>query len=319
MTCKDAYPLPHVEKYQDALDNSCISSMLDLPSGYFQVAVSEDDQLKTAVTTPFGLFEWTHMPFGLCTAPATFQRLTEVVLGDQVFDTLLVYLDCIIVLSKDFDEHCEKLDVVFTRLRENNLTLKQSQCFLFKAKVKFLEHVISKEEVQVCREKVQTLEEWPFPKKAKEVGQVLTFLGYYRRFIPKFAHIARPLHGLMCKAGSSGKGKRSQVFSWSQEAFDTLRKALTSPPVLSYPDFSLPFTVATDGSFQDLGVVLSQKQSGVERVIAYASRGLKKSERNYQNYSAFKLELLDLKWAVTEKCEIICSTESSLILQTTIR
>ncbi|XP_029766793.1 uncharacterized protein LOC113406182 [Terrapene carolina triunguis] len=302
VTHKDAYPLPRVEESLDALGSARVFSTLDLTSGYFQVAVEERDRKKTAVTTPFGLFEWTRMPFGLCNAPATFQRLMEGVLGDYILDTLLIYLDDVIVFSKDFESHMEKLDLVFTRLKEHGLKLKPSKCCLLCEKVKFLGHVISKDGIQVDEEKTRALENWPVPKNAKQVRQALGFMSYYRRFVPKFAHIAAPLYGLVGQPAQR-KG-RDQCFVWDdacQTAFDKLRHRLMSPPVLAYPDFTLPFIVTTDGSLHGLGAVLSQKQEGAERVIAYASRGLRRSERNDKNYSAFKLELLALKWAITEK------------------
>lgn len=301
VTCKDAYPLPRVEESLDALGNAQLFSTLDLTSGYFQVAMNEEDRAKTAVTTPFGLFEWSRMPFGLSNAPATFQRLMGVVLGDLTFDVLLIYLDDIIVFSKDFDSHCERLEIVFNRLRQHGLKLKPSKCFLFKPEVKFLGHLISSEGIQVDGEKTQALETWPAPKNVKELRQVLGFMSYYRRFVPGFAQLAQPLHALV---GKSGKGKVMEPFTWTSEcqtAFDRLKQCLMSPPVLAYPDFSQPFLLTTDGSLQGLGAVLSQRQGGVERVIAYASRGLRGSEKNDRHYSAFKLELLALKWSVTEK------------------
>lgn len=301
VTCKDAYPLPRVEESLDALGNAQLFSTLDLTAGYFQVAVNERDREKTAVTTPFGLFEWTRMPFGLCNAPATFQRLMGVVLGDLSFDVLLIYLDDIIVFSKDFQGHCERLELVFDRLKRHGLKLKPSKCFLFRSEVKFLGHVISSEGIKVDSEKVSALDAWPVPKSVKEVRQLIGFMSYYRRFVPQFAQIAKPLHALM---GSKDKRRASELFTWSSEcqtAFDKLRQCLMSPPVLAYPDFGLPFILTTDGSQQGLGAVLSQKQGGAERVIAFASRGLRGSEKNDKYYSAFKLELLALKWAATEK------------------
>lgn len=298
VTCKDAYPLPRVEESLDALGNAQLFSTLDLTSGYFQVAMSEEDRAKTAVTTPFGLFEWTRMPFGLCNAPATFQRLMGVVLGDLTFDILLIYLDDIIVFSKDFDSHCQRLEIVFNRLRQHGLKLKPSKCFLLKPEVKFLGHLISSKGIQVDGEKTRALETWPVPKNVKELRQVLGFMSYYRRFVPGFAQLARPLHALV------GKGKMLEPFNWTTEcqtALDNLKQCLMCPPVLAYPDFSQPFVLTTDGSLHGLGAVLSQRQGGSERVIAYASRGLRGSEKNDKNYSAFKLELLALKWAVTEK------------------
>ncbi|KAL7883683.1 hypothetical protein SRHO_G00013410 [Serrasalmus rhombeus] len=301
VTCKDAYPLPRVEDSLDALGGAQLFSTLDLTAGYFQVAMSEKDREKTAVTTPFGLFEWTRMPFGLGNAPATFQRLMGVVLGDLTFDILLIYLDDIIIFSEDFDSHCDRLELVFKRLRQHGLKLKPSKCFLLKPEVKFLGHLISSKGIQVDKEKIQALETWPVPKSAKEVRQVLGFMSYYRRFVPGFAQMARPLHGLV---GKGNKGRVAEPFRWSAEcqaALEKLKQCLMSPPVLAYPDFNLPFILTTDGSLLGLGAVLSQKQGGTEHVIAYASRGLRGSEKNDKNYSAFKLELLALKWAVTEK------------------
>ena len=301
VTCKDAYPLPRVDESLDALGKAQLFSTLDLTSGYFQVAMDDADRAKTAVTTPFGLFEWSRMPFGLCNAPATFQRLMGVVLGDLTFEALLIYLDDIIIFSNDFDTHCERLEVVFNRLRQHGLKLKPSKCHLLRDEVKFLGHIISAQGIQVDQEKVRALETWAAPKSVREVRQVLGFMSYYRRFVPRFAHLARPLHALV---GNGGKARFAEPFRWSddcQHAFEELKRSLMNPPVLAYPDFSLPFILTTDGSLQGLGAVLSQKQGGVEYVIAFASRGLRGAEKNDKNYSAFKLELLALKWAMTEK------------------
>lgn len=213
-TCKDAYPLPRVEELLDALGNAKLFSTLDLTSGYFQVELHADDREKTAVTTPFGLYEWTRMPFGLCNAPATFQRLMESILGDFIFDALLIYLDDIIVFSRDFGSHLEKLHLVFTRLKQHGLKLKPCKCFLLKAEVKFLGHVISREGVRVDEDKTRVLVDWPVPQNPREVRQVLGFMSYYRRYVPEFAHLARPLHQLVGKPGRTRKGSQLYHSSW---------------------------------------------------------------------------------------------------------
>ncbi|KAL2086778.1 hypothetical protein ACEWY4_017837 [Coilia grayii] len=164
VTCKDAYPLPRVDELLDALGKAQLFSTLDLTSGYFQVAMDDADRAKTAVTTPFGLYEWSRMPFGLCNAPATFQRLMGVVLGDLTFEVLLIYLDDIIVFSRDFETHCERLELVFSRLRQHGLKLKPSKCHLLTDKVRFLGHIISAQGIRVDQEKVQVLETWLSPK-----------------------------------------------------------------------------------------------------------------------------------------------------------
>ncbi|XP_041849958.1 uncharacterized protein cuzd1.1 [Melanotaenia boesemani] len=304
ITHRDAYPLPRVEESLDALGQAKLFSSLDLTAGYFQVAVAEQDQEKTAVTTPFGLYQWTRMPFGLCNGPATFQRLMGVVLGDLTFDILLVYLDDILVFSSDFESHCERLDLVFSRLQEHGLKLKPSKCSLLKTEVKFLGHIVSAAGIQVDGEKVKVLKEWPTPSSVKEVRQVVGFMSYYRRFVPHFAQMAQPLHALMGKANVGSFKLKATPFVWTdkcQVAFDKLRACLMAPPVLAYPNFQLPFILTTDASHQGLGAVLSQNQDGVERVLAFASRGLRGSEKNDKNYSAIKLELLALKWAITDK------------------
>lgn len=220
------------------------------------------------------------MPFGLCNTPGTFQRLMEVVLGDLAFDVLLIYLDDLLVFSSDFDSHCEKLDLVFGHLKEHGLKLKPSKCFLLESEVKFLGHIVSTADVQVNMEKIRALKDWPIPENAKDVRQVVGFMSYYRRFVTNFAQLARPLHTLMGKFKKESTGP-PVPFVWTKEcqvAFDSLKECLMSPLVLAYPDFSIPFTLTTDRSFLGLGAVLSQHQDGVERVVAFASRGLRGSE-----------------------------------------
>ncbi len=193
---------------------------------------------------------------------------------------------------------------MFNRLRQHGLKLKPSKCFLLKPEVIFLGHLISSQGIKVDGEKTQALESWPAPTNVKELRQVLGFMSYYRRFVSGFAQLARPLHALV---GKGGKGNIDVPLNWTTEcqtAFDELKQCLMSPPVLAYPDFSQSFILPTDGSLHGLGAVLSQRQEGAERVIAYASRGLRGSEKNDQNYSAFKLELLALKWAVTENFKV---------------
>ncbi len=200
VTFKDAYPLPRVEESLDALGNAKLFSTLDLTAGYFQVAVSESDREKTAVTMPFGLFEWTRMPFGLCNAPATFQRLMGAALGDLAFDVLLIYLDDIIVFSEDFKSHCERLELVFSRLRQHGLKLKPSKCFLLRPEVRFLGHIISSKGIHVDMDKVQCLEAWPKPTNVRQVRQLLGFMSYYPPFCPKVCTAG--------KASACSSGKR---------------------------------------------------------------------------------------------------------------
>ena len=313
-TERDSFPLPRIEEALDALGGAKYFSTLDLTSGYWQVEVKEEDKHKTAFATPMGLFECNRMPFGLQNAPATFQRLMNRILGDQQFETLLLYLDDIIVYSSTFEEHLERLQLVFRRLQQHGLKLKPSKCHFLQHEVTYLGHKVSAKGVVTDPEKITKVKDWPRPSNPREVLQFLGFAGYYRRFIPKYATIASPLYELTTGIPKKTKKKKQRQegrkrciksppkkFSWtsdSESAFQTLKDKLTSAPVMGYPDFSLPFILQIDASGDGLGAVLAQVQDGQERVITYASRAVRPSE---SRYPAHKLEFLGLKWAVTEK------------------
>lgn len=306
-TKRDAFPLPHINESLDALGGAQVFSTIDLASGYHQVAVHEKDRPKTAFTTPFGLYEFRRMPFGLCNAPATFQRLMQAIMSDLVFQIVLIYLDDLLVYSSTFHEHLVRLETVFKRLRETGLKVKIEKCHFLQAEVRFLGHQVSAQGVSTDPDKISAVREWPVPSTLKELRSFLGFCSYYRRFIEGFSQIAGPLHDRvnMCLRETSPI-KAAQVFksSWSsqcQTAFECLKDKLTSAPTLGYADFTLPFVIETDASNLGLGAVLYQHQKGKKTVIAYASRRLRGAEKNDQNYSSMKLELLALKWAVTEK------------------
>ncbi|XP_028301871.1 uncharacterized protein LOC114462925 [Gouania willdenowi] len=301
LTHKDACPLPRIEEALTELKSARWYSTLDLASGYWQVEMHPLDREKTAFTTPFGLYEFNRMPFGLCNAPATFQRLMQRCLGNLVNDSLLIYLDDVIVFSPDFSSHLRHLEEVFQCLHNHGLKLQPAKCHLFQREVTYLGHVISEHGVATDPAKTTAVREWTVPQTAKQVKSFLGFAGYYRRFIPAFSKIATPLNALTRDTARHG---RAASIIWSpecQKAFDLLKEALLTAPILAYADFSQPFRLYTDASLDGLGAVLAQEQNGKERVIAYASRSLQQTERNDQNYSSFKLELLALKWAITEK------------------
>lgn len=302
VTHKDAYPLPRIEESLTGLKKARWYSTLDLASGYWQVAMDPQDRQKTAFTTPMGLYEFDRMPFGLCNAPATFQRLMQRCLGSMVHDFLLIYLDDVVVFSPDFDSHLHHLEQVFRKLHEHGLKLQPRKCKLFREQVTYLGHVISHEGVATDPQKTAVVSEWPIPQTVKQVRAFLGFAGYYRRFIHSFSKLAAPLHALL-KGTATARQGNTRV-NWAeacQDSFERLKEALICAPVLAYADFSRPFQLYTDASLDGLGAVLAQEQDGQERVIAYASRSLHPPERNDQNYSSFKLELLALKWAITEK------------------
>ena len=307
-TKRDAYSLPRIDEMYDCLHGARWFSSLDIKSAYWQVEVAEEDKEKTAFTVgPLGFYECNRMPFGLCNAPATFQRLMENCLGDLNMQSCLIYLDDIVVYSKTFDEHVERLSLVFDRLIDAGLKLSPAKCSLFQDRLKYLGHIVSAEGISTDPQKIQSVRDWPVPKTLEQLQSFLGFVGYYRRFIKDFSKISRPLYELFKGSGSHKKKKNRRAivdtkpFDWQerqQTAFDTLIDSCCNAPVLGYADYSKPFTVHTDASLDGLGAVLYQCQEGKERVIAYASRGLTQSERNYP---AHKLEFLALKWAVSDK------------------
>ena len=276
VTRKDAYPLPRVDDTLDTLAHARWFTTLDLISGYWQVAVHPDDREKNAFCTPNGLFEFKVMPFGLCNAPATFQRLMDSVLAGLQWSTCLVYLDDIIIVGKTFADHLNNLRQVFDRIRGAGLKLQPAKCVLCTHEVTFLGHIVSAAGITTDPSKTDKVTSWPTPTTKREVQQFLGLANYYRRFIKHFASIAKPLHRLTEKTAS---------FKWTTEcqtAFETLKHTLTSAPILAHPDYSKEFILDTDASAVGIGAVLSQVQSdGNERPIAYASRTLSKPERCY--------------------------------------
>lgn len=186
VTHKDAFPLPRIEETLTSMTRAQWFSTLDLASSYWQVEVDPRDREKTAFTTPLGLFEFQRMPFGLCNAPATFQLLMQQCLSGQITDSLLVYLDDIIVYSPDFVTHLKHLGEVFERLWKHGLKLRPDKCNLFHWQVKFLGHIVDRNGVMPDPEKVSAVVDWPTPTTAKELKAFLGLAGYYRRFVPGF-------------------------------------------------------------------------------------------------------------------------------------
>ena len=305
-TVRDAYSLPRIEETIDTLSGSKYFSKLDLRSGYWQVGIKEADKHKTAFSVgPLGFFECNRMAFGLCNAPASFQRLMERCMGELHLRECLIYLDDIIIFSKTFDEHLVRLENVFRQLEHHGLKLKGSKCEFFQRQVQYLGHIVSDRGVQTDPDKIAALKEWQPPSNIKELRSFLGFAGYYRRFVRNYSSIVKPLNALLVGHPTNKKLKKKKKaatpWNWGPEqqtAFDCIIEKLTSPPVLAYADYTKPFVLNTDASGDGLGAVLYQEHDGKEHVIAYASRGLRASECNYP---AHKLEFLALKWAVCDK------------------
>ena len=260
------------------------------------------------------------MPFALSNAGSSFCCLMEQCLEDQQFVTLLLYLNDICIFAPTIDDILDWIELVFNRLKQYNLKIKPKKCQFFDTSVLFLGHILLAKGISANPEKVGKVKTWPVLKNIKEVQSFLRLALYYRQFIDKFAEKAQYLHELVGPTSNKHKKARTKrernnlttvtqikprIFEWTtkhQEAFDALKEALSTAPVLGYPDFSREFILEIDASLNGLGAILSQQ--GKDRqicVIAYASHSLHPLERSMCNYSSAKLELLALKWAVMEK------------------
>ncbi|XP_053356089.1 uncharacterized protein LOC128527651, partial [Clarias gariepinus] len=275
VTRKDSYPLPRIDDALEHVAGSAWFSSLDLRSGYWQVELAPKARPKTAFSIGQGLWQFRRMPFGLCNAPATFERLMEKVLADIPRNRCVVYLDDLLVHGKEFEVALANLREVFLAIQRANLRLNSKKCQLLRQETVFLGHVISAQEIATDPAKIAAVQNWPEPVN---VSQLRTFLGlasYYRRFVKNFATIASPLHELT---------RKNQPFRWDwvhARAFTQLREALVTSPVLEYPDASRMFILDRDASDVVLGAVLSQVSEGKERAIAYFSRALSGPEKNY--------------------------------------
>ena len=291
ITNMDVHPLPRIDDSLDQLADSRYFSTLDLALGYWQVGMSEESQEKTAFVTWNGLYEFNVMPFGLCNAPATFQRLMERVLSGAVRDKYLIYLDDILVMGRTFEEHIENLRMVFDCLLKAGLRLKPGKCKLVRQQVEYLGYIVSSTSISADPTKVLAVQDFPKPTELRALRAFLSLTSYYRRFISCYSTIAQPLYHLTHK---------DMPYQWTdacENAFVQLKHSLTQAPVLAYPRFDADFFLETDASGTGLGAVLSQKQGdNTVRPIAFASRTtLQPHERNY---GISELEGLGVVWAV---------------------
>ena len=275
LTLKDSYPLPRVDSCLESLGGAVYFSTLDLRQGYWQQELDEESSQKTAFVTRRGIFKFNVLAYGLCNAPASFQRLMDMVLNGLTWQVCLVYLDDVVVFSSTFEDHVSRLQQVFDRFRVARLKLKPSKCKLFQRQIRFLGHIVSAEGVSPDPQKVEAVRNWPVPRNLYEVRAFVALASYYRRHIKGFADLARPLHELT---------QKGRPFLWSEKqqlAFEQLKDRLTNAPVLSSPTDEGKYWLDTDMSNAALGAVLQQEQNGELKVIAYASRVLSPAEQKY--------------------------------------
>lgn len=290
-TKKTNYPLPNIEDIMTYMGGSTMWSRLDLFSGYWQVQMDEDSKDLTAfVAQGQGAFRFEVMPFGLCGAPGTFQLLADSVFAGLTYTKILCYLDDVIIFSKDPEEHLEKLRLVFQRLREAGLTLKPNKCEYFKEEIDILGYTVNRHGIKPDASKVEAISNFKTPKKLKDVRSFLGASGFYRKFIENYSIHARPLYDLT---------KKDVKFHWDKEqenAFQFLKKKLTSAPVLQHFNPQKGTTLHVDASRIGVGgVLLQENMKGEEHPIAYISRTLNKNEKNY---TISELEGLAVVWSL---------------------
>ena len=256
LTVKDSHPLLRICETLESLARAAHYSTFDLNSGFWQVSMDEESKQYTAFTLgSMGLYECESMPFGLCNAPPTFQRLMQNCLGELNLTYCLIYLDDVIVFSEMLEEHLRRMHVVFDRLREHSLKLKPSKCDVFKSEINYLAHHVSQKGVLPLKKNLESIAQCPPPDTYTKVKSFVSLVGHYRCFIKGFAKIAAPLYDL---TSSDNKDKRSEHVNLSP---DHLKAACLQAPILAFPDFDKPFLLETDASRRGLGAVLFQKQA----------------------------------------------------------
>ncbi|GJU90453.1 putative reverse transcriptase domain-containing protein, partial [Tanacetum coccineum] len=297
LTVKNRYPLPRIDDLFDQLQGSSIYSKIDLRSGYHQLRVREQDIPKTAFQTRYGHYEFQVMPFGLTNAPAVFMDLMNRVCKPYLDKFVIVFIDDILIYSKDRKEHEEHLKAILELLKKEKLYAKFSKCEFWIPKVQFLGHVIDNRGIHVDPAKIESIKDWASPKTPTEIRQFLGLAGYYRRFIEGFLKIAKSMTKLTQKGIKFDWGEKEE------NAFQLIKQKLCSAPILALPKGSEDFVVYCDASHKGLGVVLMQR----EKVIAYASRQLKIHEKNYTTHD---LELGSVVFALKGKANIVADSLS---------
>ena len=288
-TIKDRYPLARIDMLLDRLGQAKIFSKLDLAQGYHQIAMAEDSISKTAFCTHLGQWEYVVMPFGLCNAPSTFQRLMNKVFAKEINSFILVYLDDILIFSRSIGEHWDHLNIALERLHRAKLYGRLHKCEFLKDKVDYLGFEVSKEGIHASPEKLKAVLDWPRPQSVHDVRSFLGLASYYRKFIKGFSQLAKPMTYLTrdkvtCRWGDA-----------EANSFKALKVAMATAPILRLPDFDKQFVVMTDASDVAVGAILEHDFGSGLQPIAFASRKLSATEIRY---SAYEREMLGIVWAL---------------------
>ena len=288
-TVKDRYPLPRIDLLLDRLGQARVFSKLDLAQGYHQIAMAKDSVEKTAFCTNLGQWEYLVMPFGLCNAPSTFQRLMNEVFKQEINSFVLVYLDDILIYSRSMEEHWGHLQHALDKLRRARLYGRLHKCEFLKDKVDYLGFEVGRDGIRTSPEKVRAILDWPRPQSVHDVRSFLGLASYYRKFIKGFSQLAKPMTDLT---------RDKVAWSWGdaqERSFTALKVAIATAPILRLPDFERQFIITTDASDVAIGAILEQDFGSGLQPIAFSSRKLNPTEIRY---SAYERELLGIVWAI---------------------
>lgn len=276
VTVKDAYPMPLIEGILSRLNETHFISSVDLKDAFWQIELEEQSREKTAFTVPGRpLYQFTRMPFGLCNAAQSMCRLMDLTIPSALREFIFVYIDDLLVVSSNFETHLERLQLVADCLRKSNLTINVGKSKFCMRTIKYLGHIVGNGEIKPDPDRVKSIAEFPQPTTVRQVRRFLGMAGWYQRYIHNYSDVAAPITDLL---------RNADRFNWNpnaQAAFKALKTCLTTAPVLTHPDFSLPFCIQCDASISGVGGVLFQTKNGEERPIAFMSKKLNSAQRNY--------------------------------------
>lgn len=279
ITKKDAYKLPFISDIIDNLKDSKFLSSIDIAKAFWEIPLRVEDRPKTSFHVPGrGTYQFKVMPFGLSNAPATQQRFIDTLLSNKFDNSVFCYLDDIVIATKTFDEHVILLNTILKKLTQANITVNFSKCSFFRNELKYLGYIIDEHGLHTGPDKVKAIHDIQTPKTSKEVKRFLGTASWYRRFVPNLSTLAAPLTKL------TSTSKKAPPFKWNTQAdkaFNLIKQALISTPILSCPDFTKPFSLHCDASSYGIGAMLTQDFDGIEKPIAYMSKSLTGPQRNY--------------------------------------
>jgi len=289
VTKKDRHPLPLIREALDRLWGPKYFTKLDIKDAYHNIRIREGDKWKTTFSTKLGTYEYLVMPFGLCNAPAAFQRWINEVLMEDIDMSCIVYLDDILIYSNTLQQHQKDVTIILEAIRKSGMKVKPSKCEFHQSEREYVGFIIEQEGVETDPVKTQAISDWTTPKKIKEIQRFLGFCNFYRRFIERFSRTARPLYA---------RTKKECIGNWEwgdkeQEAFDEITTKLTTAPVLVYFEPLAPTKIETEASKYVCSSILSQQcQDGKWRPVAYRSETMWDAECNYDIHHKELLEIV---------------------------